>query len=428
MSRLMKIIGTVAIINILARLLSFVREMAIAKQYGTNYEADAIVAAYTIPNFIYLVVGGAFTTAFISVYHVTKTNSTAYVKRIFTLVGSLAIAVTVLSLFFTTPLMRLMVNSEVEGSLALTRQLFYWMMPSTIFLILSTWLSGLLNVHNQFRSSSTGIFIYNLLFLLLAVVGAYWIGPVAYGIAALLAAIGMAFYLWREAKREASFRMAFSFGWNEDIRSVLIIALPILFGGATMQFYFVIHRIVAAQLEEGVVSAVNYASKLTSFPQAIMMTAVTTVIYPMLSKKVSEGAHGEVNRLYKKGLLYLFALLIPATAFAYFLAEPLVKLVFASGNFAQHSLQLTVPLFQYFALSMFFLAANTFITRFYYAKGNSIIPVIFSLLTVFGVNLGVIYWTIEQWGALSIALGTVVSAAANFALLMVYYEWKLKKL
>lgn len=428
MSRLMKIIGTVAIINILARLLSFVREMAIAKQYGTNYEADAIVAAYTIPNFIYLVVGGAFTTAFISVYHVTKTNSTAYVKRIFTLVGSLAIAVTVLSLFFTTPLMRLMVNSEVEGSLALTRQLFYWMMPSTIFLILSTWLSGLLNVHNQFRSSSTGIFIYNLLFLLLAVVGAYWIGPVAYGIAALLAAIGMAFYLWREAKREASFRIAFSFGWNEDIRSVLIIALPILFGGATMQFYFVIHRIVAAQLEEGVVSAVNYASKLTSFPQAIMMTAVTTVIYPMLSKKVSEGAHGEVNRLYKKGLLYLFALLIPATAFAYFLAEPLVKLVFASGNFAQHSLQLTVPLFQYFALSMFFLAANTFITRFYYAKGNSIIPVIFSLLTVFGVNLGVIYWTIEQWGALSIALGTVASAAANFVLLMVYYEWKLKKL
>lgn len=428
MSRLMKIIGMVAIINILARLLSFVREMAIAKQYGTNYEADAIVAAYTIPNFIYLVVGGAFTTAFISVYHVTKTNSTAYVKRIFTLVGSLAIAVTVLSLFFTTPLMRLMVNSEVEGSLALTRQLFYWMMPSTIFLILSTWLSGLLNVHNQFRSSSTGIFIYNLLFLLLAVVGAYWIGPVAYGIAALLAAIGMAFYLWREAKREASFRIAFSFGWNEDIRSVLIIALPILFGGATMQFYFVIHRIVAAQLEEGVVSAVNYASKLTSFPQAIMMTAVTTVIYPMLSKKVSEGAHGEVNRLYKKGLLYLFALLIPATAFAYFLAEPLVKLVFASGNFAQHSLQLTVPLFQYFALSMFFLAANTFITRFYYAKGNSIIPVIFSLLTVFGVNLGVIYWTIEQWGALSIALGTVASAAANFVLLMVYYEWKLKKL
>ncbi len=428
MSRLMKIIGTVAIINILARLLSFVREMAIAKQYGTNYEADAIVAAYTIPNFIYLVVGGAFTTAFISVYHVTKTNSTAYVKRIFTLVGSLAIAVTVLSLFFTTPLMRLMVNSEVEGSLALTRQLFYWMMPSTIFLILSTWLSGLLNVHNQFRSSSTGIFIYNLLFLLLAVVGAYWIGPVAYGIAALLAAIGMAFYLWREAKREASFRIAFSFGWNEDIRSVLIIALPILFGGATMQFYFVIHRIVAAQLEEGVVSAVNYASKLTSFPQAIMMTAVTTVIYPMLSKKVSEGAHGEVNRLYKKGLLYLFALLIPATVFAYFLAEPLVKLVFASGNFAQHSLQLTVPLFQYFALSMFFLAANTFITRFYYAKGNSIIPVIFSLLTVFGVNLGVIYWTIEQWGALSIALGTVASAVANFVLLMVYYEWKLKKL
>lgn len=428
MSRLMKIIGTVAIINIMARLLSFLREMAIANQYGTNYEADAIVAAYTIPNFIYLVVGGAFTTAFISVYHATKTNKSLYVKRIFTFVAIVAIAVTILSLLFTTPLMKLMVNAEVEGSLALTRQLFYWMMPSTVFLILSTWMSGLLNVHDQFKSSSTGIFIYNLLFLLLAVLGAYWIGPIAYGIAALLAAFGMAFYLWREAKREAAFKISFSFEWNEDLRRILVIALPILFGGATMQFYFVIHRIVAAQLEEGVVSAVNFASKLTSFPQAIMMTAVTTVIYPMLSKKVSEGAHSEVNRLYKKGLLYLFGLLVPATAFAYFLAEPLVRLVFASGNFNQHSLQLTVPLFKYFALAMFFLAANTFITRFYYAKGNSIVPVIFSLLTVFGVNLSVIYMTIDEWGSLSIALGTIVSSAVNFVLLVLFYEWKLKKL
>jgi len=428
MSRLIKIIGTVAIINIMARLLSFLREMAIANQYGTNYEADAIVAAYTIPNFIYLVVGGALTTAFISVYHATKTNKSLYAKRIFTFVAIVSVAVTVLALLFTTPLMKLMVNSEVEGSLALTRQLFYWMMPSTIFLILSTWMSGLLNVHDQFKSSSTGIFIYNLLFLLLAVLGAYWIGPVAYGIAALLAALGMAFYLWREAKKEASFTIAFSFEWNDDLRRILIIALPILFGGATMQFYFVIHRIVAAQLEEGVVSAVNFASKLTSFPQAIMMTAVTTVIYPMLSKKVSEGAHNEVNQLYKKGLLYLFGLLVPATAFAYFLAEPLVRLVFASGNFNQHSLQLTVPLFQFFALSMFFLAANTFITRFYYAKGNSIVPVIFSLVTVFGVNLSVIYMTIDEWGSLSIALGTIVSAAVNFVLLALFYEWKLKEL
>ncbi len=427
MKRLAKIIGVVALINIVARLLSFVREMAIAKQYGTGYEADAIVAAYTIPNFLYLVVGGAFTTAFISVYHSTKRNKDDYVKRIFTLVTTIAVVVTIIALLFTTPLMQLMVNSKTEGSLSLTTTMFYWMMPSTIFLILSTWLSGLLNVHDQFKSSSTGILLYNLLFLVIAVALSFVFGPVAYGIAAMLAAVGMVGYLWNEARREAKFEVKLRYGWNEDMKSVLVIALPILFGGATMQFYFVIHRIVAAQLETGVVAAVNYASKLTSFPQAVIMTAVTTVIYPLLSKKVNENAHAEVHALYKRGLLYLFALLVPTTVVAYVFARPLVKILFASGSFGEQSLSVTVPLFQYFTLSMFFLAANTFITRFYYAKGNSIMPVIFSLITVFGVNLAVIYMTIDTFGANSIALGTVISAAANFLLLLAYYEWKLKK-
>lgn len=52
MSKLMKIIGTVAVINIVARLLGFLREIVIGYQYGTSTMADAIAAAYTIPNFI----------------------------------------------------------------------------------------------------------------------------------------------------------------------------------------------------------------------------------------------------------------------------------------------------------------------------------------------------------------------------------------
>ena len=58
MSKLFKIIGAVAIINIAARLFGFGREVVIGIQYGTSTVADAIATAYTIPNFIYLVLGG----------------------------------------------------------------------------------------------------------------------------------------------------------------------------------------------------------------------------------------------------------------------------------------------------------------------------------------------------------------------------------
>ena len=76
---------------------------------------------------------------------------------------------------------------------------------------------------------------------------------------------------------------------------------------------------------------------------------------------------------------------------------------------------------------MFFLAANTYITRFYYAKGNSITPIIFSLISVFGINIGIIFALVDQIGTQAIAYGTVISAAVNFLLLAGYarFKWKL---
>ncbi len=145
----------------------------------------------------------------------------------------------------------------------------------------------------------------------------------------------MGVFLYVGLRKSKLYSLKPSFAMSDDMKRLWVIALPILFGGASLQFYFVIHRIVADGLGEGTISAVNFASKLTGFPQAIMMTAVTTVIYPLLSKKEGEGDMETIRALYKKGMLYLVALLVPATVIAYFFAEPLVRLVFEHGEFTE---------------------------------------------------------------------------------------------
>ena len=109
-----------------------------------------------------------------------------------------------------------------------------------------------------------------------------------------------------------------------------------------------------------------------------------------------------------------------------FLLNPSSVLVFEGGNFGEQSVLMTVPIFRVFTLSMLFLAGNTYITRFYYAKANSIIPVIFSLISVFGINVTVIFMMLDSTGASAIAYGTVISSAANFVMLAVYARWKWK--
>lgn len=69
---------------------------------------------------------------------------------------------------------------------------------------------------------------------------------------------------------------------------------------------------------------------------------------------------------------------------------------------------------------MYFLAANTYITRFYYAKGDSMAPVIFSLINVFGVNIAVIMLMVDNYGAEAIAWGTLISSITNFIMLVAY--------
>ncbi|RKJ25550.1 murein biosynthesis protein MurJ, partial [Butyricicoccus sp. 1XD8-22] len=177
---------------------------------------------------------------------------------------------------------------------------------------------------------------------------------------------------------------------------------------------------------DGAVSAVNYATKVSQFPQALLMTAVTTVIYPLLSKKEGEGDNESVKKLYVRGLRMLYLLILPISVYVYFQSEAVVRVIFEYGLFDVASTALTAPVLKIFSLTMFFLAASTYVTRFYYAKGNSMIPVIFSLLTVFGVNIAVTSALIGSLDAEAVAWGNLISAIINLILLIIFLQYKYK--
>lgn len=429
MNKFMKIVGAVAVINIVARLFGFFREMIIGFQYGSSYIADSIFTAYMIPNFLYLVMGGAFTTAVISIYNRKTTDQALFVKQSFTIVLATVVTMTVVLLILTNPIMELFNREKLssgmdEQDVLLTKHLYYWMVPSSIFLVLSSWYSGLLNIHQKFHLSSFAILLYNFVFLVIAVALSYVIGPIAYGISALVSAVFMVYYLIKGYRKLKSHPVGITFKRNLSSKKLWMMVMPIMLGGATMQVYALLQRLFAGMLSEGAIASVNYASKLMQFPQAILITAVTTVIYPILSMKEAANDHDSIRNLYSKGLQYLFLLMIPVTIFSYIYSENLVQVIFQYGNFDAQSTAITAPILAIFVLAMYFLAANTYITRFYYAKGDSMAPVVFSVVNVFGVNIAIILLLVDSLGAAAIAWGTFVSGVTNFIMLIVYAKRK----
>ncbi|MFC2947735.1 murein biosynthesis integral membrane protein MurJ [Virgibacillus sediminis] len=425
--RLFKILGAVALINIIARLLGFAREVVIGYQYGTSYQADSIITAFTVPNFIYIVVGGAITTAFISVY--TKLEKGAreqFFQTIFTLLILITGSITVLFLLFPVFWMNLFFSGMSEEAMQLTSELFVWMAPATVFLVIAMLFSGLHNINENYRLSSMATLVFNGLFLLVGVGLTPFLMEYSYGLGALLGSLFMAAMLMYTIHSRSKMPLKLRVTLQPEVKRFAKLALPILFGGATIQFYFIIQRIYASSLDEGAISALNYASKMTQFPQAVLMTSVTTVIYPLMAKAVGEKDERKVTSAYRKGFRMLTILLLPATVFMILYAEEVIRFIFEYGSFGSQSTNTTYPLLQIFSLSIFSLALNAYVTRFFYAMEKSYLPVTLNILSVFGVNILVIHLLIDQLGVDAVAWGTVAGTTANMLLLLVAAKWKLE--
>lgn len=425
-SRFLKILGAVAVINIIARLLGFSREVIIGYQYGTSYQADSIITAFTIPNFIYIVIGGAITTAFISVYSkLDKSIKSDFVQTIFAGLSLIIGFITILFVIFPEFWIGLFFSGMSEEALQLTSRLFIWMALATFFLVMAMLQSGLHNIHENYRLSSFSTLIFNGVFLISGVLLTPMMNEFSYGLGALLGSILMVLFLTYYVHRQKLMPLRFKIVKLPETKRFIKLALPIIFGGATIQFYFMIQRIYASGLEEGYISSLNYASKMTQFPQAVLMTSVTTIIYPLLAKAVGENDDKKVSNAYNKGFRMLSIILLPATIFLFLYAKEIITFIFEYGNFNVDSTNRTYPLLQIFALSIFGLALNTYITRFFYAMENSYLPIVLNIASVFGVNILVITLFIDSLGASAIAWGTVVSTVVNMVLLIALAKIKL---
>ncbi|MGD6875881.1 murein biosynthesis integral membrane protein MurJ [Bacillus infantis] len=421
--RLLTIIGTVAAINLISRFFGFFREVIIGFHFGTSYLADSIITAYTIPNFLYVVAGGAITTAFISVYNKVDDVKHRAELRDYIFTYSFIVFALLSLAFFAFPQwwIHLFFPGLKESDLSATSNLYRIMGPASIFLVMSMYFSGLLNVDGKFRVTAAAPLLNNIIFILLALILFPFLKEEAYAWGAMAGASIMAAVLvWSLSKGGgSSIRFRLKMAKTEYAWRFLKISLPILLGGATLQFYFLLQRVFASSLPDGYLSALNYSSKLVQLPQAVLMAAVTTVIYPLIAKKISLGKFSDLSRMYSEGIQYLLFLMIPFTIFIYIYAEDTVKFIFEYGSFSSSSTIITSELLKILVFGMFAHAANLYVTRFFYAMEKAFLPVISGIAAVFGLNVLVIVFFIDSYGAEAIAWGTTISAYFQLFILMI---------
>ncbi|UAL52076.1 lipid II flippase MurJ [Metabacillus dongyingensis] len=373
----------IGILSFLGKIVGFVRELVIANEFGTTLIADNLSLLLSIPTYVYLIIGGALSTSII-IFANSKNNNSGFMKGLKTIykhigVASICLFLLILTIYFVY-------KDFIHPSILV----IYWSIPAYVFLSLRTSLFNMISkpVYPQISLIIANVFFVILIYLV-PLDFFKWDIYVTFSLAFTLSTIiGWLSLLMMKAAfvtKEPVYIKPNKVEENEmTVKEFWGISLPIIFGGASLQINNILQRMYATHYEEGVVSAVNYSTKLVSIPQGMMLVGIGAMIFPLISRKIREGKLAYLKNLYSKLCVSLFVLFSIVAIIMFMYSELITKLVFMRGEFDLGSVSIVSDALGIYAftipLSIIMILQTRFLYGFKMQKAVNYVSLIFLVI------------------------------------------------
>jgi putative peptidoglycan lipid II flippase len=291
--------------------------------------------------------------------------------------------------------------------LAATVEMTRWLMPTIVATSLSGIVAALLNAYQRFAVSALQGVVLNV-----AVIVVTAIFFRRFGITALVAGTVLGYFGQLCVQLPAFFRVG-GLRWEVDlrhpgVRRVGDTLAPIAIGSAAGQLALFFDRFFASGLGEGSISGMNYAVKIVGFPQQLFVTAIATVLFPVLATQFAHRNRPAMRRSVATGLKLVIFLTVPSALGLIMLSGPIVRTLFERGAFTPQATVLCASLLPYAAGGLVALAANVILTRCSLACGEVRATVAVSVSSVVANVLMSIVW-LPLLGARGLLLANTVS-------------------
>ena len=428
---LLKSSGLVSGLTLSSRLLGFVRDLVIAQVFGASASTDAFFVAFKIPNFLRrLFAEGAFSQAFVPVLAAAReeggdTRVKAVIDRVAGSFTLLLVLLTLVGTLLSPLLIRLFAPgfNEMPEQAQLAAELLRITFPYLLLIALTALSGGILNTYGHFLTPAVTPALLNLAMIFASLtlaphfeqpVTALAVGVLLGGFLQLAIQIPP---LWRRGLLPHP-KLALR---HPDVRRVLDLMSPALFGASVTQVNLLINTLLASLLTTGSISWLYYSDRLLEFPLGLLGVAIGTVILPHLSGSSARGDEKEFSRTLDWGLRTLLLIGLPATLGLVCLAEPLMYTLFQHDHFNPEDARMAArSLVAYGSGLPGFLAIKVLVPGFS-AREDLKTPARIGIYAV-GVNLGVsivsTFWLAPPgWGHAGLALAASLAALFNACVL-----------
>ncbi len=426
--------GVVAVAVMCSRVLGLVREILFSALFGSKLLGIFIVA-FRAPNLLRdLFAEGALSTAFITVFSKkieTEGPNAAWglAAKMLTLATVFMSAVTVLGVVFAEPLIDLMAGGFAQENREVTILLTRIMFPFILLVSLAALVMGMLNSRNVFGVPAMASSFFNIGSIVGGLGLGWWLDP-AFGERALIGlALGtligglLQLVVQVPSLGKVGFRFRPDFAWrDEGVRRTLTLMIPSVIAASAVQVNVLVNTSFATYTPGGpsAVTWLNNSFRLMQLPLGIFGVAVATVTLPVVSRIAASGDRGQFGPTLGKALRLAVFLTLPSAVGLYFLAHPIIDVIYQRGGFLpEDSLQTGLAL-QLYAMGLVAYAGIKVFSPAFYAIDRKWTPMTVSFGSI-ALNIGLNYYLIfvAGWGHRGLALSTAVSATLNFLTLYV---------
>ena len=415
-------------LTLLSRILGLIREMTKARFLGTSALSDAFGIAFMIPNlFRRLFAENSVSVAFIPTFKNYLEDSTTpekknetqdFISATFTLLTFLTTVFVSIGMILTPLILRIFYKTEDSAAMKEAEILTRIMFPYLAVISVAALFQGILNALKIFSPSGFTPILFNSIVIASTYILSRWTeNPArAMAIGVILGGSVQAFFQFPFVLKNdwkvtfTSLKKAFS---NPGTRKVIRLVGPTIIGMAGYQINDIVSSALATRAGEGVVSSLQYSLRLQELILGICAVTIGTVILPDLTGFAKNRMWEEFKNLISQSVKIMALIAIPITFYALIMSENIICLIFSGGKFKEESVRMTMDVFNWHIIGLFFIAVNialaSLLVTNFGGKG-----IAFALTTASAVNTIILFAFLSK--TKDIQVGDLVKSIVTYSL------------
>lgn len=424
-----------SVMTLMSRIFGLIRDMITTAVLSAGL-CDALILAWTLPNVFRNLFGeGALSSAFIPVFsRVLKKEGVEkaflLAQRIISFLSLIlfSILAIMIGISFLIPRDALMsVFDGTEEELDTLLSLMRILLPYLAIACLIAQCQGILNSLKKFFIPALSPILLNVTWIVTAIAAGRLVFEVESNRAIFLACgimlgglLQMALFVLALAGQRFRFKPSLTMS-DPDFKQVIATMLPMILGVSAVQLNVLIDRYVAFQfiVDDGAVSNLFVGNRLMQFPFALIGVALSTAIFPLLSRLAADDNFDAMKENLRAALRISFFLSIPAAVGLWLLAHPTLVLFFQRGEFTPDRVAGTTNALIGYVVGIPFLICSMLLTRVFYAMGAWRRPVQISCALV-AVNITLDLVLVRPFAEAGVSAATSIVAVIQSLLLGIF--------